>query len=396
MTVTFLIAICLLLLLAYVFDISSKFTSIPSVILLLILGWVIRQSAELFKIYIPDLNPLLAIFGVVGLVLIVLEGSLELELNKSKFPLIKKASFISILPLISMSLLLSWVFQYFSGVSYKIGLINAIPFCIISSAIAIPSVRNLSESSKEFIIYESSFSDVFGVLFFNFIALNEYINAESLGTFGLQILLIIIISFVSVLGLSYLLGRITHHITYTPMILLVVLIYAISKQFHLPALIFIMVFGLFLGNLDELKHYKWIEKFRHQNFDKEVAKFKDITIEATFLIRALFFLLFGFLMNAKEILNTETLPWAIGIVAGVIIIRWLFMLVTKMSMSSLIYVAPRGLITILLFIAITPEQLIPIVNRSLIIQTIIISVVVMMLGLMIGDKTHKLVFYDNE
>jgi len=169
---------------------------------------------------------------------------------------------------------------------------------------------------------------------------------------------------------------------------MVILIYSVSKVYHLPGLIFILVFGLFLGNLDELKRFRWIEKFRPEKLDKEVKKFKEITMEATFLIRALFFLLFGFLMEAKEILNPETIPWASAIVLSIILVRWLALKLSKLSISPLLFVAPRGLITILLFLAILPEQTIPIVNKSLIIQTIILSVLVMMFGLMTIKKNE--------
>lgn len=386
MTTTLIITICLLLLLAYVFDISSALTKIPSVILLLLLGWLVKQSVDFLNIHVPDLNPLLPILGTIGLILIVLEGSLELELNKSKSEVIKKSLLNALLPMLVLGFIFAFAFHYFAEVSYKMALINAIPFCVISSAIAIPSVRNQTAFNKEFIIYESSLSDIFGVLFFNFIALNQSINAQSFGNFALELLLIIVISFFSVLGLSFLLSRIKHHITYTPIILIVILIYAVSKVYHLPGLIFILVFGLFLGNLDELKQFKWIEKLRPKKLDVEVKKFIEITTEATFLIRALFFLLFGFLMEAKEILNATTLPWAAAIVVSIILVRAIALKLSKLPASPLLFVAPRGLITILLFLAILPEQSIPIVNKSLILQTVILSVLVMMVGLMTAKK----------
>lgn len=388
MTITIIITICLLLLLAYVFDISSPLTKIPSVILLLLLGWSVKQVVDFFQLHTPDLNPLLPIFGTIGLILIVLEGSLELELNKSKISVIKKSSLNALLPMFVLAFVFAFAFQYFSQVSFKMALVNAIPFCVISSAIAIPSVRNLSAFNKEFIIYESSLSDIFGVLFFNFIALNEVINAQSFGTFALEFFLIIFISFIAVLGLSFLLSRIKHHITFTPIILIVILIYAVSKVYQLPGLIFILVFGIFLGNLDEMKKFKWVKKLRPEKLDKEVKKFKEITTEATFLIRALFFMLFGFLMEAKEILNPKTIPWAAGIVLTIILVRWVGLKLSKLSASPLLFVAPRGLITILLFLAILPEQAIPMVNKSLIIQTIILSVLVMMFGLMTAKKVE--------
>jgi uncharacterized membrane protein YjdF len=93
-----------------------------------------------------------------------------------------------------------------------------------------------------------------------------------------------------------LLNKIDHHIKFVPIILLIILIYEISKIFHLPALIFILVFGLSIGNLDELKGYQWTKVFLDL-LNKEVAKFKELIIEATFLVRALFFLLFGYLIK---------------------------------------------------------------------------------------------------
>ncbi len=387
MSTAIIITICTLLLIAYLFDVSSALTKIPSVILLLTLGWVSKQLTVFFGIQVPDLNPLLPILGTIGLILIVLEGSLELELNKSKIPLVKKSVIISLLPLMAFAFILAWAFQYFTQIPYKTALVNAIPFCVISSAIAIPSVRNISDKEKEFVIYESSLSDIFGVLFFNFVALNSVINASTFGVFGLDILIIIVLSFVSVLSLSFLLSRIKHHVTYTPIILLVILIYAVSKVYHLPGLIFILVFGLFLGNLDELKQFKWMEKLRPEKLDDEVYKFKEITIEATFLVRALFFLLFGFLMEASEIIDLTTLPWAIGIVAAVLILRAIALKIAKMPLQPLLFIAPRGLITILLFLSIAPEQTFELVNKALIIQTIVISVLVMMIGLMTNSKS---------
>ena len=342
MTVT--IIICVLLLLAYAFDVSAAFTKIPSVILLLLLGSIVRYVTTSLNIVIPDLNPFLPVLGTIGLILIVLEGSLDLEINRSKIPMIKKSVLVAIIPMFVMAFGLAFLLGALNDDSFKLNLINVIPFCVISSAIAIPSVRGLSQENKEFVVYETSLSDIFGVLFFNFIALNPYINGQSFGLFGIQIL-----------------SRIRHHVTFTPIILFVILIYAVSKEFHLPGLIFILVFGLFLGNIDELKRFKWIEKFRPLKLQAEVDKFKEVTIEATFMVRATFFILFGFLMT-----------------------------------SPLLFVAPRGLITILLFLAIVPEQSIPLVNKSLVIQTVLLSVVAMMIGLMTTKKEEPTSEEDNK
>ena len=325
-----------MLLVAYLFDLTASMTKIPSVILLLVLGWVVREATTLFSINVPDLTSTLPILGTIGLILIVLEGSLELELNKSKIGLIKKSSIGAFLPLLVLAFSLAYLLYYYGGYSFKDSLTNAIPFCVISSAIAIPSVRNLSKSQKEFIIYESSLSDIFGVVFFNFIAFNYKFWTRDFWLFlSRNPLIIIAISFVATILLSFLLNKIDHHIKFVPIVLLIILIYEISKIFHLPALIFILVFGLSIGNLDELRHYKWTRQFRLDLLNKEVAKFKELIIEATFLVRALFFLLFGYLIKTAEIINTDTFVWALGIVAMLFLLRFIQLKISKIPLFPL-------------------------------------------------------------
>ncbi len=389
MTTAIIITFCVLLLISYFFDLSSSKTKIPSVILLLALGWLVRQSTHFLDFDIPDLSPFLPILGSIGLILIVLEGSLELELNRSKIGLIKKSFFGALLPILALSFLFAYLFSYFGQYLFRDCLVNAIPLAIISSAIAIPSVKNLSSSQKEFVIYESSLSDILGVIFFNFVIFNRVIGLESFSNFGLQLLIIIVISFIATIILSFLLSKIETKIKFVPIILLVILIYEISKIYHLPALIFILMFGLFIGNIDELKRFKWIQKFRPDILNKEVGKFKELTIEATFLIRSLFFLLFGYLIETADILDTSTLKWSLSIVAIIVVFRLIQLKISKLKLIPLLFVSPRGLITILLFLSISKFDRISFVNKSLIIQVIIISALLMMIGLMITKKHKK-------
>lgn len=378
-----IITVCILLLFGYLFDLTSAKTKIPSVILLLTLGWLVKQGVVFLGIQVPDLTALLPVLGTIGLILIVLEGSLELEFNKSKIKLIKKSFIIALLPMLALGFLFAYLFHYFGYYSFKDSMANAIPLCVISSAIAIPSAKNLLKSDRTFVVYESSFSDILGVLFFNFIILNEFIDVQSLGHFAIQILIVAVVSFVATIGLSYLLSKIDHHIKFAPIIILVILIYEVSKIYHLPALVFILLFGLFLNNLDELKRFKWTHFFHPQELDEEVKKFKDLIVEATFLIRSVFFILFGYLIETSEVLNSETLLWACVIVAAIFSIRTVILLIYKFPLLPLLFVAPRGLITILLFLSIPAVQAISLVNKSLIVQVIILTALIMMTGLII-------------
>jgi potassium/hydrogen antiporter len=383
MTTSIIITISVLLLLAYVFDISSAKTRIPSVILLLALGWLVGQLATFSGLSLPDFTPALPILGTVGLILIVLEGALELELNRSKLPMVGKALIMAVIPLFAISFGLAWCFQYFAEVPLKTGLVNAIPLAIISSAIAIPSARNLSARSSEFVVYESSLSDIAGVLFFNFMVLNDVINSASVLTFFLDLGLLLVITAVATLGLAFLLSRITHHVKFMPIILITVLIYAICKVYHLPGLLFILILGLFIGNLDALKRFRIVQRLHPEILDRESKKFKELVIEFTFLIRTLFFLLFGYLIQTSELLNPETLAWSFGITAAIFAVRFLMLKLLRMQTRPLLFIAPRGLITILLFLSIPLSYSINPMNKSLVIQVVILTALMMMIGMML-------------
>ena len=147
-----------------------------------------------------------------------------------------------------------------------------------------------------------------------------------------------------------------------------------------------MLFGLLMENFEALRGFKIIEKLRPQYLESEVHKFKELIIEAAFLVRSLFFLLFGYLMKLEEIINTETIIYAIGIVSLIYIFRAIQLKFFKIKLKPLLFIAPRGLITILLFLNIPQVQKLSIVNNSLIIQVIVLTALVMMLGLIFNDE----------
>lgn len=382
MTLPIIIALCVLMLSAYFFDITSARTKIPPVVLLFALGWAVSQLADIFWLEIPDLSTVLPFLGTIGLILIVLEGSLELDFDQSKFSFVGRTVLIAIIPVLALSFLFAFAFMQFADCGLKVGLINAIPIAIISSAIAIPSVSNLSAKNKEFVTYESSLSDIFGVIFFNFLLENEKIGAGSIGFFLGEIVLILIITFFASIILAYLLSKIKHPVKFAPIILVIVLIFAVSELYHLPALIFILLFGLFIGNLVQLRHLVVIKNLHTKSFKKEIKKFKELTLELTFLIRTLFFLVFGFLIDTRELINTETLIWSVSIVLGIFLVRGLVLKLFKTKLLPLVFIAPRGLVTILLYLSIPGGAAIAVVNDSLIIQVIILTSLAMMLGML--------------
>jgi hypothetical protein len=138
-------------------------------------------------------NKTVEILGVVGLIMIILEASLDLELSRDKSKMIAQAFFAALLILLASSFSIALIIQQATGETFRNCLVYATPMSIISSAIVIPSVENLLPHKREFIIYEASFSDIFGILFFNYLIADEGISIESGILYGFNIVYLTIV-----------------------------------------------------------------------------------------------------------------------------------------------------------------------------------------------------------
>jgi potassium/hydrogen antiporter len=392
MTYIIILTLCLVVLISYLFDVSSKYSRIPGVILLMSTGLATRYFTSHYNINILDLSFLLPIMGTLGLILIVLEGSLDLKISSGKKSLIKKsfgsALILFVLFIILFSTLLSFQFNF----PFKIALLNSIPFAIISSAVAIPSSSNLSNADREFIVYESSVSDIIGILFFDFVLYNQLPIGTGLLVFSFEVVITIIFSIFISVGLAYLLHKIGHHVKYVIILTSVILIFVLAKLIHWPSLIVVLIFGLIMNNNQFFQSRivrKWID---FQEFNITLKSFKQITGELTFLVRSFFFLIFGFYTSIADLLNVELLVISVLICFCIFFLRGLFLkLILHEPWMPLFYFAPRGLITILLFLSIPIDLKLPFLSEGLITQTIFITILVMTLGNMFSKRKNQII-----
>jgi len=392
MTYYVLIAFCVIILLAYIFDITAKYTRVPGVILLIATGMFINYLSSSFHIGIPDMSGLLPIMGTLGLILIVLEGSLDLAIRRDKSRLIIGSVSSAILLFAVMIGVFTYVAVHFLQYDLRASLLNIIPFAVISSAVAIPSAAGLTPENREFVTYESSISDIIGILAFDFILL----SSGSLGTGVLRFIAELILTFiVSVLfsgGLAILLHKISHHVKYVIIMTVIILVYALAKLVHLPSLLVVLIFGLVMNNNVLFKNAfsaKWIN---FDEFNTDLGAFKNIVFELTFIIRCFFFILFGFYTRLSDLLNPSNLIIAAAITVSIFIFRALFFrIVLRLPLNPLLYFAPRGLITILLFFSIPSILLLPFINVGIVTQVIFLTILMMTFGNMIfsRDKTAE-------
>jgi NhaP-type Na+/H+ and K+/H+ antiporter len=306
-TYTILIFLCSLVIMSYLFNSISIRTRIPSVLMLIAVGMTLRYIGDYLGYEIPKTKGFLSIFGVIGLILIVLEGSLDLKLSRQKLPIIRKSFGSAFLILLITSFFITLVIQLILLSDFKSSLVNAIPLAVISSAIAIPSVSNISKKQKEFITYETVFSDILGIMLFNFVIHNEIINAKSSLLFFLNLILTLVISAFSSLLLLFLIGRLKAQIKSFLIMSMLVLLYSIGKSFHLSPLLLIMTFGLLVNNMDIFIRGRMDNIFKPKELQPEIGNFSLITGESAFLIRTLFFVLFGYLFQFDALMNRNTI-----------------------------------------------------------------------------------------
>ena len=162
-TNVYLLIFSLIVIVSYFFNSYSEKSGVPSVLMLIGLGVVIG----FFKPWDESFDSLLKLLGTVGLILIVLEAALDLRLLKEKVGIIIKSLLVSAVGLGGTSyisaLFLSFVV---SDLTLTQASLLTIPLSILSSAIILPSIASLEEKKREFMIYESTFSDVVGIISF--------------------------------------------------------------------------------------------------------------------------------------------------------------------------------------------------------------------------------------
>ena len=126
------------------------------------LGVFINYGLRFSGIERPNLIPILKVVGVVGLILIVLEAALDLHLVKEKVSLIIKSFLVALIGFGATAYLSALALNYIMGIEMLNALLYTIPLSILSSAIILPSIDDLDKDRREFMIYESTFSDIIG------------------------------------------------------------------------------------------------------------------------------------------------------------------------------------------------------------------------------------------
>ncbi len=389
MTNYIILALCIIVILSYIFDITSKYSKIPGVILLILLGIGIQLIGKETKLEIPNLQPVLPVVGTLGLILIIMEASLDLKLEMRKKILIGNSISSALVLFVAFIAAFTYILVAFYDFSIRDSLLNSIPLGIISSSVAIPSSVFLHSDEKEFIIYESSFSDIFGIIVFDFVLINNDSILRGIFNFGVISIITLVIAIVTSSVLAFLLHKIRYHVSYVIIMASVILVYVLAKMSHLPALLLVLTFGLVLSNNQILEHTVAKKFFDFKKFRNDLESFKKILIELTFLIRSFFFIMFGYYTKIEGLLDYHNIVAGIIITAGIFLLRFIYLkFILRVPIVPLLFFSPRGLITILLFLSIPFSSRISLISEGVITLVILLTIFVLMVGNIFYKKEH--------
>jgi hypothetical protein len=369
--------------LSYLFNMLSRKTQIPSVLLLIATGLGVKLILQQYGYTAINVQKLVKILGAVGIIMIVLEAAMDLTVNKDKFPLIRNsflsAIFIFLFSAFGIASLMSWTLDQ----SFHLSMIYAIPMSIISSAIVIPSTSHLPEAKKEFIIYESSFSDIAGILVFNYMLMDNVLSWRSFGIFTGNLLLALIISILASLLLLYILTKITVTLRFFLMFSILALVYSAGEVIHIPSLLIVLVFGLVLNNSNLVLRGPFSQLATKERMNEILHLMRSITAETSFLLRTFFFILFGYTIDIASVATTDVLLTGSLIVGILFLSRFLYLrFILKANLLPELFLMPRGLVTILLFYSIPQTRTIANFNPGVLLFVVIVTSMLMMFGLL--------------
>ncbi len=381
----------ILVIVSYLFSELSRKTGIPSVIMLILTGIVLNEIAILNEVPKFNFFPYLEILGVVGLIIIVLEGALDLELTADHLPMIKKSFLLALLGILGSIGIISILLKFFFDMYWGKAILYATPMSIISSAIVIPSVINCSRETREFLTYESTLSDIIGILAFYFIIeVLESGDAVSASiSYSLSFVMTVVISILLSIGLIIIFRFLKGRAKLFLFIAILVLIYSLGKTLHLSSLVLILVFGLIL------KNHSIIFKGRMENLATSTElnllerNFHFITIETAFILRTFFFIVFGLTIDLQSLPNLKVFSLSFILFELLFLIRFgLSKLIVKENIRPAVFIAPRGLITVLLFYSIPQELKSEKFDPNIILWVVLLSSLMMAYGL-IGNRLWR-------
>ncbi len=293
----------IVILLGFIGEMFFSFTKIPSILFLMLAGLMLGPiyhifNQQLFIDFAPYLSTLV-------LILIMFSGGLELN-----FITVFKSSiysmFLIIIGLFLSIALVGGFFYIMGGGDLMQSLMIGVIVSCSSSTVIMPLLSNISVSDKNktIIAIESTFNDAFAIIILiiliNF-AKNSSAHVNYLSTavgllysFGISSVIAIAFGIIWFILLRYISKtKYAYSITFGGMLILYLIMHFVKGN----GAIAILVFGIVMGNEELLNKLK-INLFKMSLKDSSIKQFN---FEFSFLLRTLFFVFLGVIVELSHI-----------------------------------------------------------------------------------------------
>ncbi|MGC8521079.1 MAG: cation:proton antiporter [Steroidobacteraceae bacterium] len=341
----------LFLLIAFAVEHVDRTSGLPSVIVMIVLGLVAKFAVSSIGLLVEGISAVVPLAGAVAFVLIVLEGALDIELSRERLKPALTAFALAAFALLFYGAVFAAIAARVLTLTYLQGAILATPLALISSSVAIPGSRSLAAEAREFVVYESSTSDILGVLvFFALVHSDSTLHGflTELAGGGILSLLLAVACSLALVAIS---TRATAHVRYIPLLAGLFALYAAGQLLHLSPLIMVLLFGLMLNNRVTLARIPGFTRMAEKISPQTVGEFKVLVQELTFAVRGFFFFLLGYTTNPADFGSVRS--WAAAALILIIIYGARYAMLRPLGRSfaaTLTWIAPRGLITAVLYL----------------------------------------------
>ena len=350
-----------LLVLAFGANRLFRWTRIPDVVVLMatgvvigpVLGWA---RADQFK----DVTHA---FGTLALILILFEGGLDLNIREtlSHFP---GGLLFGVLAYSLTTYSGGLVASASLGISHRDGLLAGAVVGCTSSTIVLPVLQQwkAEKAVKIILLLESTLGDILGVLTVGFLIRSHQAGGSVVGDFltGFfsQVAISLVASFLIGFGWSRLLPYLSEQqfwqvLTFS----MVLLLYAGTERLGGSGLLAVLGFGLALSNLSGGRRSLVPTLFQFsQGGAGAHEQILNFHAELSFLVRTFFFVLIGAVVELSGL--RPIWPLLLGLTGVIYLARWVSIQLCRWTWrgigasdrEKILWMLPRGLITIVLAI----------------------------------------------
>ncbi|MBT8191039.1 MAG: sodium:proton exchanger, partial [Bacteroidia bacterium] len=176
------------------------------------------------------------------------------------------------------------------------------------------------------------------------------------------------------------------------LVAIIFILYSASELFDLYPLIIVLGFGLSLANHEgvfKIFRNTYIPQSNEDSITRIKEEFHLITSETAFVLRTFFFIVFGMTINVSALFSLEVFLISLAVLAAIYLARFIILKVLlKGSIMPELAMAPRGLLTILLFYSIPASVAVADFDPGIFLYVILITSLFMTYGL-VSDRRNQ-------